>query len=281
MLKYTDRIEVIVVREMERPEEAGAPRSMWERGRKTDAEVLAEVKKNPGLAVSEIATRLGWTNGRVDGSVNRLVSQKEVKVQHFIRRGGLIKKVYPSDYEATPSRVFEIPRELVRDELWRRKVYVYAVSRSTIGLSPIHMKEWESRSPLKDETEVKITEDMLQIELPGSLAEFYQLENSETSLSVVGDSAIITVEATIIPVDVPSEYPDLSIPQGQYVRLEETVIEKTTVTSKTLLLTLDKGGAEGKVEFDKDSNITVLGTPMVVEKIDTSGATLIKKTVEV
>lgn len=259
---------------------AGAPQYMQKRGRKTDVAVLAEVKKNPGLGINEIAERLGWTNGRVDGSVNRLISEEKVKVQHFVRRGVLVKKVYPIDYESKPSRLFEIPRELVREDLWTRNVHVYAVSRSTIGLSPVKRREWELRAAIKGEAEVTIAEDMLRVELPESFADFYHLENSETSLSLIGDSAIITVEATVIPVDVPPEYPEIST-LGQYVEFEETMVEKTTITHKRLSLTLGKEGAEGQVKFDKDVNINDLVTITPIEQIDTSSARLIKKPVKV
>lgn len=183
---------------------AGAPEYMREIGRKTDDVVLAEVKKHPGLGINEIAAILGWTNGKVDGSVNRLISQRKVKVQHFSKRGMLVKKVYPIDYESKPRELFEIPKELIQENLWSKKANVYAVSRSTIGVSPAIKKEWEQKSPMKDQAETTIAEDTLRIKLPKIFADFYHLENSETSLSVIGDSIIITVEATVIPVDVPN-----------------------------------------------------------------------------
>jgi predicted transcriptional regulator len=53
---------------------SGAPVVMHKKGRSTDAVVLEEIIKKPGIAIAEIAENLEWTNGKIDGSVNRLVA---------------------------------------------------------------------------------------------------------------------------------------------------------------------------------------------------------------
>jgi hypothetical protein len=138
------------------------------------------------------------------------------------------------------------------------------------------------RAPLKGKVETIITKDVLRIELPESFSDFYHLENSVTSLSLIGDSAIITVEATVIPVEVPPEYPEISTYGSQFVRIEEKTIEKTIITHKTLVLEIGKEGeAEGQVEFEKDSIMNVIEAPIKVENIDASGTRLISKPIEV
>ena len=186
---------------------AGAPIAMRLKGEKTDALVLKTVQEKPGLVVHEIAERLNWTNGKVDGSVNRLISQGKVQVKHSLRRGILIKRVYPQEYVPRPRNVIEIPLNMIEEDLWKEKIYVYALSRSTVALSSRRIEEWDKRSFRREQISIRKGAEALTVELPNSISEFYQLENSETSLSTTGDFALITVESTALPVALPPTYP--------------------------------------------------------------------------
>lgn len=186
---------------------AGAPVAMHLRGEMTDAIVLKEVQERPGSSVHEIAERLSWSNGRVDGSVNRLSSEGKVQVRHTLRRGMLVKRVYPLEYVPKPRNLIEIPRGMIEENLWKRMVHVYALSRSTIALSPRRVEEWDKRAFRKEQVSIRKSAEALKVELPNSIADFYQLENSETSLSTIGDLALVTVESTALPVALPSTYP--------------------------------------------------------------------------
>ena len=182
---------------------AGAPIAMRRKGELTDSLVLEEVRRRPGSTIREIAMQLNMTNGRVDGSVNRLLSQGKVKVKHFLKRGILIKRVYPIEFIPKRKDVIEIPRELVDDSLWKEEAYVYALSRSTIGVSPQDIEEWEKKSILKERVPIFKKEESLMIELPASISEFYELENSEVSLSALDNLVLLTIEQ-ILPVILPS-----------------------------------------------------------------------------
>lgn len=186
---------------------AGAPLTMRKRGEKTDALVLREVELRPGSTVHDIAVRLNWTNGRVDGSVNRLISQGKVRVRHILRKGTLVKEVYPKEYVPKPKDVVVIPRNMIDDDLWNGRVEVYALSRSTIAISPRRVEEWDERAFRKEQIEIRKRADALEIKLPSSISDFYQLDNSETSLSTAGDLALVTVESTTLPVALPPMYP--------------------------------------------------------------------------
>jgi len=260
---------------------AGAPQYMRKKGMETDKIVLDEVKNKSGLGIREIANKLKWTNGRVDGSINRLLQQNKVRVRHFLKRGVLVKKVYPIDYVLSPHEEFIIPRELVDDDLWKKNVFAYAISRSTIGLSPIPSVEWKKTSLIHEEAEVLFEKDVLHLNLPESIVDFYNLDNSETSLSLIGNSAIISVEATVIPIDLPQEYPVTTPLFNQYLRLDWTMIKQTptTATYQRFVIT-SKGDTDMKVEFDKDMNINVVGVPSFVDQSDTSGAKIIEKPIE-
>lgn len=184
----------------------GAPVVMRKKGRETDAQVLREVRRKPGSAVHDIAVKLGWSNGRVDGSVNRLISQGKVEVRHHLRRGALVKKVYPLHFVPTPPNIIEIPMNMIEGDLWKDTVNVYALSRSTIALSPIRVEEWEEKALRKENIATTIRESVLHIELSSFLSDFYQLENSETSISTTAGFAIVTIES-ILPVGLPPSYP--------------------------------------------------------------------------
>jgi len=185
----------------------GAPEFMKRMGEETDSNIFEEVKKRPGSTVREIAESLEWTNGKVDGSVNRLVSKGELKVQHCVRRGVLVKKVFLADYSVKLG-VFEIPKKMIDESLWKKSATVYALSRTTIGFSPTKMEDWEKLAVKKQEVPINRDVDSLVIELPPFFINFYQLENSETTLSTVGDSGLITVESTV-PVELPQTFPTL------------------------------------------------------------------------
>ena len=58
----------------------GAPIVMRKKGELTDSLVLEEVRKRLGSTIREIAIQLNMTTGRVDGSVNRLLSQGKLKL---------------------------------------------------------------------------------------------------------------------------------------------------------------------------------------------------------
>ena len=185
----------------------GAPLVMRNRGKKTDAIVLREVELMPGSMVHVIADRLDWTNGRVDGSVNRLLSRGKVEVRHALQKGILVKKVYPKGYVSKPHDMVEIPRSMIDEGLWNDTVEVYALSRATIGISPSKVEEWDKKSFRTEHVSIRRSDKALEIRLPTSIADFYQLDNSEISLSTTGNLALVTVESTLLPVALPPTYP--------------------------------------------------------------------------
>lgn len=185
---------------------SGAPVAMHIKGELTDSAVLQEVMKRPGSSISEIAERLGWTNGRVDGSVNRLVLKKKVTVKHCVKRGILVKKVYPSEYFKAPE-VIEIPKEMVSYSSWENSAVVYALSRSTIGVSHKEIAEWNKKALFKEAVPIEADDEKIILKLPEKFTDFYQLSNSDISLSAVGNCVLISVES-ILPVKLPPIYPE-------------------------------------------------------------------------
>lgn len=186
----------------------GAPVVMRQRGRRTDTIIMQRILEKPGSTVREIAKDLGWTNGRVDGSVNRLLNEGKVRVQHCIRRGMLVKKIYPREETRTPN-VIEIPKEMIAEDIWKDTVRVYSLSRSSIAISATKNEEWEKKAFWKGDIAIEDYGKKLIVRLPDHLSDFYRLENSEISLSTSDEFALVTVESTIVPVELPPTFPAL------------------------------------------------------------------------
>lgn len=189
---------------------AGAPTIMRNKGIKTDSAVLQRIQEEPGTTVHEIADYLDWTNGKVDGSVNRLLKKGRIRVQFYMRKRTLVKKIYPVEKKVRPPNVIEIPKENIDKDIWKNEVFIYSLSRSSIGLSPRKIAQWDERASWKGSATVKDEDEKLVVELPKRLSDFYRLENSEVSLSTSDDFALLTIETTIIPVELPPSHPSVS-----------------------------------------------------------------------
>ena len=223
---------------------------MQEKGIVTDAAVLKTVLERPGITVHEIADKLGWTNGKADGSVNRLNEKGKVRIQHYLRRKALIKKIYPAEYRHGLSGVIEIPKGEIVESVWKDKVHVYSLSRASIAISPKRSKEWERKALWKGTAVVEKTGTKLFVMLPTEVSSFYRLENSETSLSTSDDFTLVTVESTVVPVDLPPSYSETSIlRKTRYVILMEQ-IEQIGITSN-----IGSSAFYGIRAIDKESRI--------------------------
>ena len=200
-----------VVMKLKKKLPKGAPVIMQQRGRRTDTIVIHRILQKPGSTVHEIAEDLGWTNGRVDGSVNRLLKERKIRVQHCIRRGTLVKKVYPMEEEVRTPNTIEIPKEMIAEGMWKDRVRIYSLSRSSIAISATEVEEWEKKAFWKGDIPVKEDDKKLIVKLPDHLSDFYRLENSETSLSTSDEFALVTVESTIVPVELPPTFPVMPV----------------------------------------------------------------------
>ena len=224
---------------------AGAPLVMQKRGEETDALILREIELRPGSTIHDIVELLDWTNGRVDGSVNRLVSKGKVEVKHALRKGILVKKVYPKGHISKPCNIVEIPRNMIDDDLWNETVEVYALSRATIGISPSKVEEWDTRAFRREHVSIRKSDETFEIGLPNSIVDFYQLDNSEISLSTVGGLALVTVESTLVPVALPPTYPARAVYRFTRILMVERVEE---IASYSPLSRIDVDFVEGEGE---------------------------------
>jgi hypothetical protein len=188
---------------MEKHSLTGAPAHMKALGQRTDDSVLDYVRGHTGATVSQIARSLRITNGRVDGSTNRLAEKGLLDVKHFLRNGKLVKRAYPRGLATRRPDIMEISPILVDTESWGDAVALYALSRSAIGISPRAYLEWEEASLYKCHAAVERQKDNVLLKIPERFVGFYELPNSEIDISGIEDKALVTIQSTIIPVDVP------------------------------------------------------------------------------
>ena len=223
---------------------SGAPVTMRKLGKSTDSTILKKVIECPGVTVSGIAEALNWSNGRVDGSVNRLASKGKVEVKHLLQRGMLVKRVYPENHLAKPQNIVDVPEEMISKNLWKESAFVYALSRSTIGIAPEENKERAASALLREHADIWKEQDRVVITLPERLSNFYQLQNSDKSLATIGNVAMITVE-TILPVRLPSIHPEEMKFLPSFYRLEvERERLETVSTHGFFVYTRDKASVE-------------------------------------
>jgi hypothetical protein len=123
---------------------------------------------------------------------------------HYLKRKRLAKNVYPTDHVEKSKNIIEVSLKTIDVAVWEKSVFVYALSRSTIGLSPKQISEWDEKALFKECINFTKNNDSINIRLPEKLEMFYQLENSDVSLSTIGDLVLVTIES-VLPVNLPPQ----------------------------------------------------------------------------
>jgi hypothetical protein len=232
---------------------------MHQKGETTDAAILGEITQKPGITVSEIARHLEWSNGKIDGGVNRLVSEGRAKVKHCLKSGMLVKMVYPADFARKPRNLIEIPREMIDYDLWKGNAVIYSLSRSTIGIARQEAQEWNERAFTKQKVPIEKNGGSIILRMPRKLSSFYQLDNSEIGLSAVGDFVLVTIES-ILPVRLPVTYPE----ESKYtVTRYRMVIESERIEGVVSAGSLFTSLVEAKPKTIKSSSETSHATPRI------------------
>jgi hypothetical protein len=183
-----------------------APAIMKERGTETDQAVLTYIMNNSDCTVKQIADDLDMTNGRVDNSVKRLYEKKLINVQYYRRNRGLIKKISFSNQLPQKYDEVEFPLRFLNKESWNKTAFICAKSRSTMKIQS-NLDEVSKNDCLSfEEIEIKTIKNKLFMKIPERFVHFYELPNSELGISGYDDELLLTVESTIIPLEVPYGY---------------------------------------------------------------------------
>ncbi len=81
-----------------------------------------------------------------------------------------------------PSNVHvKIPAEAMGAKGYGRHIYVYAMDRTTIGISPILMEEWNKGSLLRMNCDYEKQGDMIIAKLPQRMVQWYKLDKLQDS----------------------------------------------------------------------------------------------------
>lgn len=187
-----------------------APFVMKERGEETDQEVLSFISTHPEATVSEIAFELEMSNGKVDGSIKRLEDKREIQVQYYRRNRGLVKKIKLINEIDHQYDEISFPLKSLNKKLWKEKAFFCALSRSAIKITP-EENIIDDCILVKESTIKKVDKNIL-VKIPEAFVNFYELPNSEIDVSGIGNELFLTIDSTVIPLDVPQNYE----PEGEY-----------------------------------------------------------------
>jgi len=169
-------------------------------GDATDAGIKEIIDKFPGLSLYEIQKIAGSSLGLVDGSIRRLEKNGIVRVRHVLRGGRSTKQVFSSAYLQTNLSQVKLDKEAFSNpDAWENTAYLYALNRSSIGVSPTREPEWESKAVFEARTEIKKDKRSIIFEIPAKFRDFYLWENSKMDISVIDELVLLNL-ITEIPI---------------------------------------------------------------------------------
>jgi len=166
-----------------------------EQAEKTDVALLDFLKKKPGaLSLYQIAGEIGWSIGRVQKSVERLLRKGLVTYRRAFLGGRSLKLLVPSKSESAvvsrasvsmKSLVVElvIPVDLIDPMLWGEKACLYALDRLTLGVSAVSEGAWRKRCVWEVEVPLKREGNAVIAAVPAKIAGFYLLHVSDYVVS--------------------------------------------------------------------------------------------------
>jgi hypothetical protein len=168
------------------------------RGRESDDILLGKIREYPGLSQYELAKKLKWPIGRIDGSTRRLLNEKKVVIKILERNGRHVNLVYLKDDK--PSNIIEVPAKLldVGNPTWLDSAFVYALDSSTIGISGHAILEWEEISCFAEEIPIIREAEKIVVKIPEKIKRFYSLEQKHRVVSVNGNNLLITISGDVV-----------------------------------------------------------------------------------
>jgi hypothetical protein len=168
------------------------------RGFESDQAVLNTIKEYPGLSQYELAKKLKWQSGRVDGAIRRLLNEGLIVIKVLERNGRRVNLVYPED--SKPTNVVEVPEELlhVKNPTWLDSAFIYALDSTTIGISGHEMPEWAEISCFLKKIPIERDNDNVVLEIPENFKRFYNMERKHRVVSINGNNLLITISGNLI-----------------------------------------------------------------------------------
>jgi hypothetical protein len=168
------------------------------KGKESDKILLETIKKYSGLSQYELAKKLGWPSGHIDGSIRRLLNANEIFIRVLERNGRRVNLVYAKDQK--PSNIIEVPMDLLRtgNPVWNDSAFVYALDSSTIGISGEEMPEWEEISCFLEKIPIRKSAGTAVLQIPEKIVRFYNMEKRHRVVSVNGNTILVTISGEIV-----------------------------------------------------------------------------------
>ena len=166
-----------------------------EQAEKTDMALLDFLKEKPGaLSLYQISSEIGWSIGRVQKSIDRLLKKGLVTYKRAFLGGRSLKLIIPTKMETglKPSFVWgrsadvevAIPTDIVDGEFWGEKAFLYALDRVSFGISSRQERKWHENSLFEAKVSVRKEKDAVVVEIPEKVSRFYLLPMTSYEISV-------------------------------------------------------------------------------------------------
>lgn len=168
------------------------------KGKKVNDELYALIEIDPGLSKYELTKKTGWSMGKTDGAINRLLAEGRVFIKEIERDGRQAKLVYPSHLK--PSSMITVPETELRrgNPMWLSTAYFYALDSETMGITGGEFDPWDRIARFKNVGLIEYREGQAIIELPDDLKGFYNLERKHFSVSLNANNILVTVTGKIV-----------------------------------------------------------------------------------
>jgi len=161
---------------------------------KTDKALLDFLTKKPGASsLYQIAQEIGWSIGRVQKSIERLLKKGLVMYKRAFLGGRSLKLIIPAKVEANlrPSFVLRkpsdaeiaIPSDMIDSECWRENAFLYALDRMSFGISSRRESKWHESSLFEAKVPVRKEESAVVVKIPEKTSRFYLLYMTDYEIS--------------------------------------------------------------------------------------------------
>jgi hypothetical protein len=168
------------------------------KGKKVNDELYVLIERDPGLSKYELSKKIGWSMGKTDGAINRLLAEGRVFIKEIEMEGRQVKLVYPSHLR--PSNMITVPETELRrgNPTWLSTAYFYALDSETMGITGGEFEAWDRIACFKNVGPIEYREGQAVIELPDDFKDFYNLERKHFSVSLNANNILVTVTGRIV-----------------------------------------------------------------------------------
>lgn len=160
--------------------------------------LLTTVRKAPGLSLYELGQVMKWSNGKVDGSLRRLLNERKIVINAVERNGRPVHLVYPK--HTLPYNTVEIPKSLLKlgNPTWKNVAFFYALDNLSFGMTGKRFLDWERVASFSEKVKLLNKKDRLVVTIPKRFVNFYRLSEKRVTKSVADNNVLLTINGTII-----------------------------------------------------------------------------------